>query len=229
MGEHAAAASPAATSSSGKPGGFAAFVFYNRRLLVGLIGVAAIGLLLVERAPWHDSGSLEYFVAPVGWACVLMGVIVRLWAIMHIGGHKSQKVVREGPYALVRNPLYFGSFLACLGIGVLAEAPVAAGGAVLCLLIVYMTTIIHEEKKLTRLFGPDYESYLKEVPRFFPRFSGVRRLIRDESVSINYRDFRRELLTTAGFVAAAIAANIACELVIERLQDQGTLPILLKF
>jgi protein-S-isoprenylcysteine O-methyltransferase Ste14 len=208
----------------------ASFVFYRRKALVGVTGLATLALLAVESHEWTRDTAAAAWMTTAGWVLAVIGVTIRLWAIMHIGGNKSMKVVTGGPYTLCRNPLYLGSFTAVLGAGLLSGAPVAAAVAVLCLLLVYGVTIRHEERKLEKLFGADYTKYMAEVPRMIPCLSGFRRLARDEQMVINYRDIRRELRTTAGFMSAAAVMTALNVLVIPHLHGaNGLLPVCIGF
>jgi protein-S-isoprenylcysteine O-methyltransferase Ste14 len=49
----------------------------------------------------------------VGGSIAFLGLIIRAWATGHL--RKNDRLAVSGPYALTRNPLYFGSFL--IGIG----------------------------------------------------------------------------------------------------------------
>ena len=56
---------------------------------------------------------------------ILAGQLWRCWAAGHIGLYrgenvKAQKLTTTGPYALMRNPLYFGNFLIGLGWSIIA-------------------------------------------------------------------------------------------------------------
>lgn len=104
--------------------------------------------------------------------CILVGtgMIGRLWCAQYIAGYKDNKLVREGPYSMCRNPLYFFSFLGGIGVGFCTESIVLTAVILLFFVLVYPGVISSEEHKLSGLFGSDYAAYLREVPRFFPNF-----------------------------------------------------------
>lgn len=49
----------------------------------------------------------------VGCLCVGAAMAGRIWCAQYIAGYKNDVLVREGPYSVCRNPLYFFSFLGC--------------------------------------------------------------------------------------------------------------------
>lgn len=111
-----------------------------------------------------------------GVVLLIAGEAVRFWAAGYI--QKDNIVATGGPYAFVRNPLYFGSFL--LTIGYVLMSGLGAGNApVVCVvawvamialfLLFHMAAILSEEKFLREKFGEPYMAYLRAVPRLLPR------------------------------------------------------------
>ena len=135
-------------------------------------------------------------------ACVsLPGLALRAWASGHI--RKNARLAVSGPYAFTRNPLYFGSFLVGLGF------TIASGQWILALLFaglflgIYLPVMRVEATTMAELFGPDYETYRKAVPLFFPRLTPFRqadsgKVKFDGSLYLRYREYRAAL----GLIAA---------------------------
>ncbi len=110
--------------------------------------------------------------------CVCIGLVVlgqawRCWAVGYIGLYRGENVkanalATHGPYALMRNPLYFGNFVIGLGWSIMAGGR-GIGIFIVCFCVVYVWAIIpHEEKFLLSKFGTDYENYCRRVKRFWP-------------------------------------------------------------
>jgi len=83
-----------------------------------------------------------------------------------------KKLVVEGPYRIVRNPMYWG-----VGSVILGEAAVFHSVGLLDLVAAFATGVIFfvlfiEEPALKRKFGAEYEEYCLCVPRWLPRFKG---------------------------------------------------------
>jgi len=107
-----------------------------------------------------------------GTACVLLGIGLRLWAAGCL--RKQEALACGGPFAYLRNPLYVGTLLIGCGLGVLSghwESPVLVAAL---MLTVYVPTVRHEERELRALFGPAYDAYCREVPRWVPRLTPLR-------------------------------------------------------
>ena len=118
----------------------------------------------------------------LGLALCVGGVGVALWAIATLGRHydlvleihAGHEIVRRGPFALVRHPVYTGLALhfigACLATGNLL---LAAG----TLLVTFPTLWIRaraEEQLLRAEFGDEYDRYTRDVPMLVPGVGGKR-------------------------------------------------------
>lgn len=105
-----------------------------------------------------------------GIAFILLGQIFRLSA----RGYKSEyfassrRLVKTGPYALVRNPMYLGILLIGAGIVFILFQWWVAGIFLLVFIVRYISLIFEEEKKLLAVFPEDYPAYKEQVPRIFP-------------------------------------------------------------
>ena len=100
-----------------------------------------------------------------GLPVALVGLAVRAWAAGHL--RKNRQVAVSGPYAYVRNPLYIGSFVAAIGLGISANQPLllVAIGAVFLL---WFLPVVGEEESHLRKILPGYRDYEAKVPRFLP-------------------------------------------------------------
>jgi protein-S-isoprenylcysteine O-methyltransferase Ste14 len=103
----------------------------------------------------------------VGFAVALLGEALRLWASGHI--EKTTRLATGGPYAHSRNPLYVGSVLMGLGIGVAAGSPWVALAIVLYFAAFYPSAIRSEGAFLRSKFGEAYVAWSRDVPLFFLR------------------------------------------------------------
>jgi protein-S-isoprenylcysteine O-methyltransferase Ste14 len=145
-------------------------------------------LLIVALAPWWLSESQGWLplrvlgcvfaLVSVGvgtWACYKMG-----WARLLFAGalfppgagaeenRVPQRLVIEGPYRYVRNPLYVTDFALILGTALLANDPFLFLLAALYAAQLALQLPL-EERELRRRFGLRYSRYCRLVPRFVPR------------------------------------------------------------
>ncbi len=100
-----------------------------------------------------------------GWLAVRhLGKQLRILA----GLYADHELIRSGPYAVVRHPVYASLFLIMLATGLLfARWPVLLVGV--ALYMVGTEIRIHaEEGLLVERFGEQFEAYRREVPAYLP-------------------------------------------------------------
>jgi protein-S-isoprenylcysteine O-methyltransferase Ste14 len=102
-------------------------------------------------------------------------VLFRVWGTAYLGAGTvnsgnmvAGKVMADGPYRYLRNPLYIG--LWCMVIALAFLMPVSGALFVIVLITVFAVRLtLGEEAFLTAQLGEPYLAYLRAVPRFFPR------------------------------------------------------------
>jgi protein-S-isoprenylcysteine O-methyltransferase Ste14 len=119
------------------------------------------------------------FVLPVfsllfiGIGLVLMVATIRLFATVGKGTlapwKPTQKLVVQGVYRHVRNPMISGVMAILVG-----EAIMSASLPLVCWFLVFVVANaiyipVAEEPGLVKRFGQDYEEYRRNVPRWIPR------------------------------------------------------------
>lgn len=111
-----------------------------------------------------------------GFGLVLLGELIRLWAVAHAGGATRTRnvgaplLVTSGPFAHTRNPLYIANTLIYIGIACLAGGHALWITVALAFSILQYTLIVSlEEETLKNLFGVEYTFYSRGVPRWLPR------------------------------------------------------------
>ena len=139
------------------------FFYRWRGRLVAMAGI----LLLVLR--WGETEAHWVFWA--GAAVLLAGIIVRVVAQMHLHYRLRDpvKLTVTGPYSYMRNPIYVGNTLIVCSLCFLSELVWFVPVALLWCTIVYSFVARWEESRLVTKFGPDYETYMQNVPRWIPR------------------------------------------------------------
>lgn len=124
---------------------------------------------------FHNDIEHDYIIWPLGISIVLLGVGIRVWSTKHIGRRiptmkkKGKELVRTGPYAIVRNPLYIGNILIATGLSILSELIWLVPFFILYFFILNHFVVLYEEKKLLSRWGDEYQTYLSEVPRWMPK------------------------------------------------------------
>ena len=145
----------------------------------GYAYILPFGLMaIITYGEWEQDATLW----PLGSAIIIPGFLIRLWATKHIGKRmpwmkkKRKYLVKTGPYALVRNPLYIGNILIAMGLSILSELIWFVPLSFFYLFILYHFVVRYEEKKLTERWGKEYLEYLREVPRWVPKVRNFPRL-----------------------------------------------------
>lgn len=115
------------------------------------------------------------WIAWTGVGLVVAGLGYTVWARVHLGRMWSGTVtlkaehalVRSGPYAVTRHPIYTGLILALVGTALVRDTLGALAGFAFCLVGVILK-IRQEEQLLIGHFGDAYRAYMAEVPALVP-------------------------------------------------------------
>jgi protein-S-isoprenylcysteine O-methyltransferase Ste14 len=117
--------------------------------LLGLALIAAGAALYVATAFWGFALRGEGTPAPID---------------------PPKKLVVEGPYRVVRNPMYWAVTFVMLGEAVAFRSPALAELAIAFFAGTMLFVLLYEEPTLRGKFGAEYEAYCRQVPRWLPRF-----------------------------------------------------------
>jgi protein-S-isoprenylcysteine O-methyltransferase Ste14 len=101
-----------------------------------------------------------------GLPLLVLALLLRTWALGHI--RKDRFLCVDGPYSLLRHPLYLGNLMVMSGLLIVAWSPVMAAGAILVAALNYRAVIAEEERWLARRFGDEWRDYAARVPRMVP-------------------------------------------------------------
>jgi protein-S-isoprenylcysteine O-methyltransferase Ste14 len=82
--------------------------------------------------------------------------------------HRTEKIITQGVYSIVRHPQYLGGLLAHVGIAFLLSAWYSLLSTPIVVVLVYLISR-KEEEELIKEFGDEYEEYKKRVPMLVPR------------------------------------------------------------
>lgn len=123
---------------------------------------------------WHAPSrfSLRFFVGAI---LLLAGLGFAVWARVHLGEYWSGRVqlkeghrlIRTGPYQLVRHPIYTGILTGFLGT-VVAVGNERGMVGFLLLTVLFVLKSRREERLMISAFGEEYIEYRKHVPAFVP-------------------------------------------------------------
>ncbi len=180
--------------------------------------VAVLILVAVSERP-HARGFAGEALALTGLVCIACAALGRIWTSLFIAGRKDTELVREGPYAALRHPLYALSMLAMLGIGL------ASGSVVITLALLAMFGTLHllaarsEDAWLGDAHGSELERYRREVSAFLPRWSAI---TTPESLEIRPRVLWKAFLDAGSLLGFYVLLRLA-----DAMHASGLTPSLL--
>lgn len=153
------------------------------RLITLAVVIVAYELLFAQ---WLRFGVLrlrfvpqEAWIAYAGIVLTWLGTAISIWARYCLGEYWSARVtlkeghqlIRSGPYAFVRHPIYLGMLVACVGT-TLVVGEWRGIVAVVLLVAAHSRKAVREERMLTREFGDQYTAYKQTTGFLLPRFGG---------------------------------------------------------
>jgi protein-S-isoprenylcysteine O-methyltransferase Ste14 len=113
-----------------------------------------------------------------GMIVVAIGAVFALWCVLTFAlvGRGTpapfdppRRLVVQGPYRVVRNPMYLGAGLALGGAALFYESVALLAYAGAFFLAVHLFAVWYEEPMLRRTFGKEYDAYCQRVHRWWPR------------------------------------------------------------
>ena len=116
---------------------------------------------------------------PIGLIIFSISICIRIWAqiYLHYRLPVHKCLTKDGPYAIVRNPIYVANTLMLLGLTVLSELIWFLPVMLLWCVLVYGMVVRREEAHLAEKYGQPYRDYQCAVPRWIPNFQLRGRLI----------------------------------------------------
>ena len=140
--------------------------------ILWLAGTDSLGL-------WQSVPSSRVVLPVMGVICICLGLLfmvaaIRLFVRFGVGTlapwEPTQRLVVQGVYRHVRNPMISGVILVLLGEAVLTASLPLFCWFLVAALINAAYIPLSEEPGLVKRFGEDYLTYKRNVPRWLPRW-----------------------------------------------------------
>jgi protein-S-isoprenylcysteine O-methyltransferase Ste14 len=140
-----------------------------------LVYLSAILLGFAFQRLWPVAVVPQSARAPLGIPLVAVALILFVWAVSEFRRagtglrvrEPATTVVRTGPYAFSRNPIYLAYTVLQGGVGIWAGNAWLLGLLVPAVALIISQVIAREERYLERKFGMDYLKYKASVRRWF--------------------------------------------------------------
>ena len=193
------------------------FLFRYRNTMFLIVGF----VLIIGTKPKFifESEVYDGCMDVAGFAVALTGQVLRALVIgkdyIKRGGKDNKitagRLVQGGLFAHSRNPLYFGNILIIIGMGIIYNSVLGYIIAYSFFIFGYLAIVMAEEDFLKTKFGIEYEEYCNSVPRFIPRFAGIRNTLSSGGFDW-FRFLRKEYNMICIWVSSAIVLRIWAEI-----------------
>ncbi len=143
----------------------------------GWLWMRATGIAYEPAFVWLGSRvhAAAWALLWIASALTVAGFLIRLWGSSYLTANvvwsadvRDDRLIVDGPFRFIRNPLYFGNNLQALGIGALAPP---YGFLIIVIGNVVFTALLgaHESRFMRARYGAVYERYRAAVPSMIPR------------------------------------------------------------
>ena len=141
-----------------------------------------------------------------GLVCIACAALGRVWTSLFIAGHKDTSLVREGPYAALRHPLYALSLLAMLGVGLATRSIAITVILVTAFVAIYLRSARREDALLAQAHGKTHAEYGQRLRAFWPDFRAYHV---PESIEVRPRVFWKAFLDAASLLGVYTLIRVA--------------------
>ena len=155
-------------------------VGYLLGLVIFIIGIPFIMYLASGSPNLAEMGLIKWILLIV---FAIVGIGLSVWAIVYMknvgGGNpfdafnhevapRTNSLMTDGPYGICRNPMLLGVFIYHIGV-LIAILSIGALLVFIIEVLIMNVQVKKEEQRLKEDFGRDYEEYVRNSNRFFPK------------------------------------------------------------
>jgi protein-S-isoprenylcysteine O-methyltransferase Ste14 len=138
-----------------------------------------IGFVLWRPFPFRLTKQQGEFLSAIGAIIYFPGVSLYLWGLVTLRSqfgvsglfgaelYKEHELIMNGPFAIIRHPMYVGVLLAALG--ALLVFRTWAMMVFMPMSLVVVARAEREEKLLEQEFGDEWRVYASKVPKWLPK------------------------------------------------------------
>jgi protein-S-isoprenylcysteine O-methyltransferase Ste14 len=132
---------------------------------------AFAGAYLMVAVVWLPPQPPSFGLSMLSFALIFGGVCFSIFALSHLGRSfslmpEARRLVTDGPYAVVRHPLYLGEAVSTLGLMLQYLSPL--GVAIVALQLAFQIQRMKNEEAVLGSLFPEYEIYRMQTARLMP-------------------------------------------------------------
>jgi len=171
-------------------------------LRVSIISLALLSYFFIEFRAFTLELSVEQSLqfSVIGFILLIFGCFGRIWASLYIEGNKTKNLITNGPFVMVRNPLYFFSLMILIGFCFALKSLFLPIGLILIFIVFHVPTIANEERKLRDIHGELFDDYVRSTPRLIPNIFKYKKPITSDRVNIKIKRINGVLLEVIGYI-----------------------------
>ena len=136
----------------------------------------------------------------IGFSLVVLGGFGRIWASLYLEGFKTRKLIKEGPYSMVRNPLYFFSLMLFLGMCFAIKSISVSFALLVVFVLFHIPTILNEEKVLLSTHDESYKAYYESTPRLLPNIFKYKKTESTDMIQVRIKSIIKRLWEVIGYL-----------------------------
>jgi len=132
---------------------------------------AFFGTYLMVGVVWLEPQPAGLLISSISLALTFGGVCFSIFALAHLGRSfslmpEARRLVTDGPYAMIRHPLYLGEAVSTVGL--MLQYLSLPGIAIVALQLAFQLQRIKNEEAVLGSLFPEYESYRQHTARLVP-------------------------------------------------------------
>ena len=177
----------------------------HRMLILRLSMITLIAMTIYDNnifVPYSLDVSLNIslILSVLGFFLVMLGGFGRIWASLYIEGFKTKTLIKEGPYSMVRNPLYVFSLMIFTGLCLAIKSIPISIALITIFTLFHIPTILNEEKTLLDTHDESYREYYKSTPRLFPNIFKYRKPKSTDRIEVKIERINKRLWEVIGYL-----------------------------
>ena len=177
----------------------------HRMLILRLSMITLIAMTIYDNnifVPYSLDVSLNtsLILSVLGFFLVMLGGFGRIWASLYIEGFKTKTLIKEGPYSMVRNPLYVFSLMIFTGLCLAIKSIPISIALITIFTLFHIPTILNEEKTLLDTHDESYREYYKSTPRLFPNILKYRKPKSTDRIEVKIERINKRLWEVIGYL-----------------------------